>query len=449
MLFNPEFRRHLWLDFSVHRLILTPLIVGLVVYLAHSLFSDHWAASTAYGIAWFFIFLWGTRLASEAVIEEVNQGTWDFQRQSTISPWSMAWGKLIGSTSFSWYGACISLFLYIVLRISGMNSAFSGEIPLHTEIFILVLSGLFTQGLAIIFSLPVLPTLRQGHSNRTFHFFLVAALLGISFCSYCLSAVQTPQLLSWYQYEIAKPPFALTSLGLFVGWMLIGLYRGFGRELQYQAIPWVWAIFTIFCMVYFSGFAPSNYEQYFSQIKVEGFPYVGGPREMAFLIGILLTYVAVFIDNINVVRYRKLLARMSENHILESIQQLPWWVISFVLTFLMGMGVVLFQDPTSQNVVFSASFIIICKCFLIRDILLIHYFNFSANPKKAFSTSVIYLFLLYLLIPLLLKALQLSHWIPALVPSKENVPLAICSGVVQMAIMGVLVYLRWEKRWKA
>ncbi|HRE30881.1 MAG TPA: hypothetical protein PLD88_02805 [Candidatus Berkiella sp.] len=71
MIQNPELRRNIWLDFSIHRLLLTPTILALIIYLAY-LTSPKNSAGVAFYIACFFIFLWGTKLASETVIEEIN-----------------------------------------------------------------------------------------------------------------------------------------------------------------------------------------------------------------------------------------------------------------------------------------------------------------------------------------------------------------------------------------
>jgi hypothetical protein len=111
MLLNAELRRNIWLNFTAQRLILTPLIISLIIYVTYMFSGKGDSGSLSFYLACFFIFLWGVKDASETVIEEINNSTWDFQRQSTISPWSMTCGKLFGSTLFSWWCHFLSFLL--------------------------------------------------------------------------------------------------------------------------------------------------------------------------------------------------------------------------------------------------------------------------------------------------------------------------------------------------
>jgi pimeloyl-ACP methyl ester carboxylesterase len=51
--------------------------------------------------------LWGTRLAANSILDEMADKTWDWQRLSILSPWTMTWGKLFGATAFAWYGGLV------------------------------------------------------------------------------------------------------------------------------------------------------------------------------------------------------------------------------------------------------------------------------------------------------------------------------------------------------
>jgi hypothetical protein len=81
---------------------------------------------------------------------------------------------------------------------------------------------------------------------------------------------------------------------------------------------------------------------------------------------------------------------------------------------------------------------------------LIHFFNFGKNPRRAMGTSILYLFLLYLLFPLLLGALHANSLIPALLPSwGQNTPLAFLSLAIQLILLFVLCRKRWLMNVKA
>ena len=62
-------------------------------------------------------YLWGTRRAVNVLADEIAAGTWDGQRMSSIGPWTMAWGKLLGGTAYVWYCALLCLATYAAAEI--------------------------------------------------------------------------------------------------------------------------------------------------------------------------------------------------------------------------------------------------------------------------------------------------------------------------------------------
>lgn len=449
MIHNPELRRNIWLDFSIHRIFLTPLILGLIAYLAY-LSSGKGGATLVFYNACFFIFLWGTKLASETVIEEVNNNTWDFQRQSAISPWSMTLGKWLGSTLFTWYGAGICLLYYVLIHLKASTTTPG----LAQEISLLVLGGLFAQALALLLSLQILPQVRHEHSNKTFRYFFAAAMIGIIATSLCLHAQKGTSTLSWHRININEGSFFAISLLLFLGWTVIGLYRSFSKELQYQNIPWIWLLFNVFCMAYFSGFASfENLNLNNTLINLQDIKNLlqNTPYYLAFSVITILTYLSLFADNLSSIRYRKLLARLSENNFNEVLQLIPWWAISFGLAILMGLWTSVTQTrfEASLKEVIPGIFILTSLLFLLRDILLVHYFMFSKNAKRAQSAALLYLAVLWIALPLLIQTLHFEHLFPMLLPSwGQNTPLALVSVLTQIAVFGLLCWNKWEQTWQ-
>lgn len=449
MLLNPELYRNIWLSFTPHRLMLTPVIIGLIVYVYYLMDKTAGAANVAFYLACFFIFLWGTRSASETVINEVNNNTWDFQRQSTIRPWSMAWGKLLGSTLFSWFGAGICLGIYVFFHASNTMA----HIAVNDSI-ILILGGLFTQTLAILLSMQILPQIRREHTHSTFHYFIAALIIGWVITQWCFSTQDTSLSIHWHQWNFALSAFSLTSLILFLGWAILGLQRSFCRELQYATVPWAWLGFNLFCMIYFPGFFTDNANQTSDLIGLSSkrFPDIStlvqhAPYYVALAIAQGLTYIALLTDTLTTVRYQKFFARCQEKS-LEALQQLPWWCISLILTLIAAFLAVTFQPQYSTEFLdkFSPTIFIMTSClFLFRDVALIHYFSFGPKPQSALGTSMVYLFLLYLLLPLLLSALHLSNLLPLFIPSwGTNTLLGVLSACGQIAFIGMLCLRRWH-----
>lgn len=454
---NPELRRNVWLDFTLHRVILTPIIVSILVYISHLSSGASGRASTSMFLACFFIFLWGIKNASETVINEINWNTWDFQRQSAISPWSMTFGKLFGSTLFAWYGAIICLLYYITSQYPADNSDALGR-----EILILICGGIFGQALALLASLQVLPQIRREHTHKTFRYFLLGVFLGSTITSMTLHTNKgTPFDITWFNLSFASDNFMLVSLFLFTAWSIVGLQRSFSTELQYQNLPLAWIGFTLFTMIYFSGlsaFASDlfNLSQAASIRQLDAIQDIEvllqkAPYYVAFFIAQGLTYIALFTEPLSTIRYKKILLRASDENPLEAAEQIPLWSISFIL--MIGAGILsIFQLwilSSQMTESFSPTILLLTAIlFTVRDVLLIHYFNFSANIQRVFGASMIYLFLLYALIPALLSALHLSHLNVMFVPSwGQNTPLALVSVFVQIGIVGYLCLKHWHLDW--
>lgn len=469
MISNPELRRNIWLDFSIHRIVLTPIIIGLIVYLAY-LSKASVGEEVAFYIACYFIFIWGPKLASETVIEEVNNNTWDFQRQSAISPWSMTLGKCLGSTLYTWYGAAISLFYYVILHFmdpTPLASTFpeaiqnavqaklaSMQTPLAVEIGVLVMGGLLTQAFALLLSIQILPQIRHEHSNKTFRYFFFASVTGMIVTSMLLGAQSnTTKTLTWHHMEVNEAAFCALSCLIFLGWATMGLYRTFSKELQYHNIPWVWLAFNVFCMGYFSGFGAVMSETTKSSL-LNNMPNIElllktAPFYAAFTIASLLCYFALFTDSLNSIRYRKLITRFNENNLEETLQQLPWWTISYALTLIAGILAVVMSANLTIKEFSMPTLIFTSILFMLRDILLLHYFFLGNNPKRAQSAAILYLALLWIIFPMLLGLLHAEALYPALLPSwGQNTPLALGSVLVQIGLLGFLCRARWQATWE-
>lgn len=444
MIINAELRRNIWLNFTAQRLILTPLIIGIVAYIIYST-KKYDAGAAMFSLACFFIFLWGTKDASETVIEEINNNTWDFQRQSTISPWSMTWGKLMGSTLFSWYGAGISLLLYALLQSQIDPIAF-----VLTDIITLILCGIFAQALSLLLSLQGLSLVRSHKNIKSFRYYFAGTIIGIIASFFIFSSLKDHHIL-WHGYSFPSATFAICSLLIFIGWTLLGLQRSFCKELQYQKTPWVWALFTLFCMFYFSGFE-INFKQENKTLDliISKFPLL-----VAFNVAVFLTYVALLNDSINTVRYKKFFSRIAQSHYLEAAKELPLWVISYIAA-IGGGGFVIYwlnQFTRLDNDMFNnfqpITLVMTTLLFILRDILLAHYFYFRSNSGRTIGTILIYLFLAYCLIPFVLSLISLSQLTPMFLPSYgQNTSLAFISLLVQIVFLGWLCYQQYHRGWR-
>src|SRR5690606_32459633 len=95
---------------------------------------------------------------------------------------------------------------------------------------------------------------------------------------------------------------------------------------------------------------------------------------------------------------------------------------------------------------FSSSILVITTFFFfIRDILLIHYISFKQS-KRVIATFVLYLFLLYILIPMVLRILHLHNFILLFIPSYGANNLIACIGISgQLIFLSYLVWRQYEQ----
>src|SRR6185503_1115996 len=92
---NPELRRNLWLELTLHRMLALPVALALLFMLVGAL-NENPREPLAVAAATLFVAfaLWGGVHCADAVSGEARGRTWDGQRMSSIEPWAMTWGKL-------------------------------------------------------------------------------------------------------------------------------------------------------------------------------------------------------------------------------------------------------------------------------------------------------------------------------------------------------------------
>ncbi len=249
---NPELRRHLWLEFSAHRLIATPVLIALVALLVLALSDGSALKAIAIAGGYGFlvlVMLWGTHNAAESVLEEVRNRTWDTQRMSSIAPWTMTWGKLAGATAFTWYGGAICLALFVFAGVGRL------DIAVLKTAGVMLAGSLLLHALALNMGLIGAP---RAVSQRTpGGFVFVLLVFTLLFPSIGL-VTESKGLVSWWAWRIPHMDFVLVSLVVFAVWATFGAYRSMCGELQSRTLPWALPAFLAFMALYLAGFLASS-----------------------------------------------------------------------------------------------------------------------------------------------------------------------------------------------
>jgi len=417
---NPEFMRNVWLELTSHRLVGMPAVLGALFFFAHMIGNAAAVASTAFGAYLALTVLWGARLASEAVVGEVRDRTWDIQRLSSIGPWPMTWGKLLGSTIYPWYGALMCLLVYALMH----------------ELGLLLGLGLLAQAVALLSSLQgIRKNLTQGRSASAAY--LVLGLIAAA----VVWRLASPQHLGvhWYGRDYVPANFVLASLYVFLAWSVIAIYRQLRGELQLRTTPLVWMAFVLFLAWYLSGFVtlPGGASRV-TTVRLFG----------AYSLVLASTYLMAFIERKDGIAFRRLFYYMDRRSWWRVLEEMPCWFVSLVMVAVFGLILALrdYSDFSfgahriNPDVYLLATFL-----FLLRDLALILYFNLGRKPGRADAAALLYLALLYVLIPGILSRLGLDMAVAALLPWKAgHGSVTIVAALAQAAAMMALLVGRWR-----
>ena len=432
---NPELQRNLWLEFSRHRIVVMPVVLLTIFFTAYLGDNNRFGEGVATTALWAYfliVIVWGSRMSSEAVVQEINDRTWDNQRMSSLSPWTMTWGKFFGSTLFSWYGA---LFCLIVLMYSYPDDGWRRGPTLAYLIPLCVLTGLVAQAISFIASLvSIQKNSVPGRSLSSLY--VLVSLIFVGYMAGFIFNASTTHV-NWYGGKYSGQLFMLATLIVFFVWAIISAYRLMRVELQLKNRPIYWPLFVIFVAFYFAGFVAETETAYILKRSL-----------VAYTIIVLLTYVMMFSDTKNPMLFRRLFYHLAAKNYKKSIEAVPSWFVTFILLFLMMMILVWQSNESFRFIDVQINFrfyVIAIFLFAIRDIALILFFNFSPKQGRADLTAFFYLLILYGLLPVLFNAAEIKTGIALFIPfDADNPYITLISAAVQALIVSLLVRQRWK-----
>lgn len=426
---NPELRRHLWLEFSAHRLVATPVLIALVALLVFAMSDSNGlrpiAITAAYGFL-SLVMLWGTHNAAQSVLEEVRSRTWDTQRMSSISPWAMTWGKLAGATSFTWYGGAICLVLFVL---AGMGRL---EIPVLKTAVVMLAGALLLQALALNVALIGAQRWATPRTSGGLVFLLLALVLlgpSIGFVT------EAKDAMLWWGWQFLRIDFILASLIVFAAWAAFGAYRSMCSELQSRTTPWALVAFLAFMALYVAGFLA------FRQ------PRALGPVEAILVSGlgasVALEYLLVFSERTGAMTLRRLMARAERRQWRRALEELPGWPIALAVALVCAAGMIVVAGPDMAGAAIGVAL------FALRDAALLHIFTFAHQPKRVEAVTLLYLALLYWLVPTLLDAMGAESLARLVLPNIFAPPgLATAAIAAQAALAVTIAAWRWRRNYR-
>ncbi|MDB5767195.1 MAG: hypothetical protein JWQ61_2009 [Collimonas fungivorans] len=427
---NPEFKRNLWLQFSLHRLIAMPAILALVFFTL-SLANDNWPGGVPLDSVALILFagivcLWGTRNASNTVIEEVRDKTWDQQRMSALDPWTMTWGKLFGATAFNWYGGILCLVVFAIAALVREHS-----MTLSSGLTLVAL-GILMHAATIALNLHLMRSDMRAVQRGGIAWAVV--LIAVIFAPPFRAAPDASVL--WWGQPFAYSSFLLASTVFFAAVAVFAAWRSMNSALQITTIPWAWPLACCLLAAYVAGFSGGV-----------GLLWIG------LLFSIAMTYVALFTEENDIALWQRVVARAKSGNWHGLFHNLPIWPTTLVLSFCLAL---LLQFSGGLELPFklrvtaaSLSFLALTLALmLLRDCCVYLFFAFSGKNKRVGATTILYLAIINGLLPFLSKVMGLDSL------AIFFMPLHIGNGWLMLGIAALhallaLALLGWRWRQQA
>ena len=453
---NAEFAKNVWLEISTQRLLAMPAIIFLIILLIFMNVSSTTDANSTlkYVSIGGFVFLgmlWGIKSASNSILDEYNEKTWDWQKMSIIGAWKLTVGKLFGSTIYNWYSALICLVIYLFTCLQ--DGTLDQGLP---NAALLILSMISLHGIIILMALQLIRK-SDGRikvkSNRVFiiAFLLFGSVSRLIFFGIFSAFSFTQISLKWYGIPFNTVIISLFSSLFYCAWIVAAVYRSMRAELQYSDKPTWWLLFIatnfLFQFGFFIGYEGMSFKisllvaiaSYFAQL-------------------VFITYILALTEPKDVVNFRTLQNAWLQKKKDLFLQNAPLWMITLPISFLFGLltvilVIVLGQKEITQNIQekfdfeltsVSVAFLISIFGFIIRDLSALLLFHFSSNAKRANVAMYFYFFLVYFVLPMLFSGND--NLTAAFFPSpKSSTILMVAFPLIEAAVVLWFLLKRWKE----
>lgn len=477
---NPLLQRHLWINFSRHKLLIVPAILGAIFALGALTVPDsseelwRFLASAGLTLFCFIVLVAGTWRACRTIPDQKANRTWENIRLSSLSSWQLACGELFGATSFYWYGGAICILMVTISAVAGPATAKNvGDLSV-----IVFLASFLTQTTALQLSLSGVGTAEQTKPVSLTACFIFSFIAPLSIqqlidwnTATMASKIHPSQLpdihlASWYGLSMGNAQAIILSYALMIIWSVIGLNQAMRRELQMTTPVIVWVSFIVFCLVYFAGFTfdpngtadvtrssfawPFNMLMWIFNESFSSLAFLQEqsgtllPFAFAFCVSVCFTYFMAFWEPKDITGLRRFMAAITQRNWRDISSFYPRWLATAQISALAGL-IFLAAAAYASNLNPFALGVGSMLLFLWRDLGIILLLSLQHKSGRRGFTAFVYLFALYVLFPgLLAAATGGSTWIFIFLPGQENSwPAAIIPPFVQ----GLLVWIFVRRQW--
>jgi len=251
------------------------------------------------------------------------------------------------------------------------------------------------------------------------------------------------RMITWYGESFSLSIFMLFALTTFMLWSLAGVFALMRVELQQHNKPWFWLGFVGFAMVYFAGVhvTPPKFAAFLAP-----FP---GSASTAYIVAVIATYILVFSEPKDQVQFRRLNQFMQTRQWTQAFLQAPRSILTLPIVIGTGMTVAAFSEVTLVqgfiHVIDGRVAVIASTLFVIRDVAFVYFMSLgqSDNHSSGDGRALLYLVLLYTVVPSLLSALHLKPLVAFFWPQYGAAPLLMVLPVtIEVVVMFYLLRRR-------
>ncbi len=409
---NPELRRQIQMQWDI-----VPMIWVSIVVMLFTAGALHYGIRLPITTALFFMgILWGGYRSFHAVREEILQKTWDWQRLSALSAWTLTWGKLIGCNAFVWYS-----FAWVVL-----SGCLIGEQP--KALGWIGFYSFFAQAISFLLGL-----LTVQHATKRWPtilvLFLLFGLMAYGKGLFSLYQAETTFTLMWYGHAYEGNTFILGGLLLYGAWIVQGCYVLMAKALQAPKTVFSWLFFTLFCVLSVLGFEQSGYV---------GQIYLVGNQIVAGLILLLMLYSLLLIEDMSFVLYKKWFLAYQNADWRGFLLYFPRFLIAWCVFLILGAALCVQENPPQVR-----WFLAVFLLYVFRDIVLVVGLRLLIKPTQSVMVSLFGLMTVDILLPMMCLLMGYSHWIGGIAPyySEAYRLEYVASAMIQIiSLLGFFIY---------
>jgi hypothetical protein len=440
---NPEFKRNLWLEISPGRLIIMPIVLGLIAALSFVLDTQKPLQTlfiAACALCAVLVIGWGSFSVITSINSEVTERTWDQQRLSALTPWEMAWGKLLGSTAYAWYGGLLCALVALLAALI-LPDSLTRCVWLLTGLLAAVASHAWLMA-SRLHTMDTQAEKSTSMAGRLFGLFMLVQFLPIIFLYPMGLLGKEAAQGSWWNLALPLEVqnFVLVSLFLVLG--LLALWRSMSKQLMLRTTPWAWVLGIVAVGLIIAGYALNS--------KMSAMPLL-----VIAMTAIGATYFALFTEKNNLLVWRAVVFHAKRSSAHRFWQELPLWPVSFAVAVIfagfysfMGKG-----GDASMTMTTVTSVVWMALLHTLRDCGIYLFFAFRNTTRKPLGMTLLTLFILGVILPAIAsftaagsaELFEPMYGIKNLFEGQHVLGLtAWLAMLVHLIVVGALVMWRWS-----